>query len=98
MRTKQLIERIRGVNPHAVDGLLALGFTAAALWSVAERVGGDDAFRDDDFFGIALLLLQTLPIAARSVAPLGALTLAALPAHGRTRGHRRTSRPAPCGA
>jgi signal transduction histidine kinase len=75
MRRKHLIERIRGVNPHAVDGLLALGFTAAALWTMAGRVRGDDAFRDDDFFGIALLLLQTLPIAARSVAPLGALAV-----------------------
>jgi len=74
-RTRQLIERIRGVNPHAVDALLALGFTAAALWTVAARVGGDDAFREDDFFGIVLLLFQTLPIAARSVAPLGALTV-----------------------
>ena len=75
LRTKHLIERVRGVNPHAVDALLALGFTAAALWTVAARVGGDDAYRDDDFFGIALLLLQTLPIAARSVGPLGALTV-----------------------
>jgi len=74
-RTKHLIERLRGIDPHAVDALLALGFTAAALWAVADRVGGDDAFRDDDFFGIGLLLLQTLPIAARRVAPLGALTL-----------------------
>ena len=39
IRTKQLVERIRGVDPHAVDALLALGFTAAALWTVAERVG-----------------------------------------------------------
>lgn len=75
MRTKQLIERIPGVNPHAIDGLLALAFTAGALWTVAERVGGHSAFRDDDFLGIALLLLQTLPIAARSVTPLGALTV-----------------------
>lgn len=74
-RTKYLIERIRGVNPHAVDALLALGFTAAALWTVAERVGEDAAFRDDDALGIGLLLLQTLPIAARSVAPLGALAV-----------------------
>jgi len=82
-RTKYLMQRIRGVNPHAVDALLALGFTAAALWTVAERVGGNDAFRDDDFFGIALLLLQTLPIAARSVAPLGALaaSVAAISLH-----------------
>jgi signal transduction histidine kinase len=74
-RTKRLIERIRGVDPHAVDAILALGFTAAALWTVADRVGGNGAFREDDFFGIGLLLLQTLPIAARSVAPLGALTV-----------------------
>lgn len=74
-RTKQLIERIRGINPHAVDALLALGFTTAALWTVVERVGQDNAFRDDDFFGIGLLLLQTLPIAVRSVAPLGALAV-----------------------
>jgi signal transduction histidine kinase len=74
-RVRDLIRRLRSIDPHAVDALLALGFTAAALWTVAERVGGDDAFRDDDFFGIGLLLLQTLPIAARSVAPLGALTV-----------------------
>jgi signal transduction histidine kinase len=74
-RTKHVIERIRGLDPHAVDSLLALAFTAAALWTVAERVGEDDVFRDDDFLGIALLLLQTLPIAARTVAPLSSLTV-----------------------
>jgi signal transduction histidine kinase len=74
-RTKHVIERIRGVDPHAVDSLLALAFTAAALWTVAERMGQDDAFRDDDFLGIGLLLLQTLPIAARTAAPLTALTV-----------------------
>jgi signal transduction histidine kinase len=80
---RDLIRRLRSIDPHAVDALLALGFTAAALWTVAERVGGDDAFRDDDFFGIGLLLLQTLPIAARSVAPLGALivSVAAISLH-----------------
>jgi signal transduction histidine kinase len=74
-RTKHVIERIRGLDPHAVDSLLALAFTAAALWTVAERVGEDDVFRDDDFLGIGLLLLQTLPIAARTVAPLTSLTV-----------------------
>jgi signal transduction histidine kinase len=75
IRTKQAIDWIRGVDPHAFDSLLALVFTAAALWTVAERVGVDDAFRKDDFLGVGLLLLQTLPIAARRVFPLGALTI-----------------------
>ena len=57
-----MIERVRRVNPHAVDSLLALGFTAVALWTVADRVGDDDPYRSDDFFGIVLLLLQTLPM------------------------------------
>ncbi len=74
---KQLVERVRSANPHAVDAVLALGFTGAALWTVAERVGHDDPYRNDDFFGIALLLLQTLPIAVRSVAPLLALIVSA---------------------
>jgi signal transduction histidine kinase len=74
-RTRDIIERIRSVNPHAVDALLALAFTAAALWTVAARVGNDDVFRDDDFAGIGLVLLQTLPVAARTVAPLAALSV-----------------------
>jgi hypothetical protein len=74
-RLKHLIEGIRSVNPHAVDSLLALAFTAAALLTVAQRVGEEDVFRDDDFFGVALLLLQTLPIAARRVAPIRALSV-----------------------
>jgi signal transduction histidine kinase len=74
-QAKRLFERIRGVHPYPVDALLALGFTAAALWTLAERVGGNDAFRDDDFFGITLVLLQTLPIAVRRVAPLMALAV-----------------------
>jgi signal transduction histidine kinase len=75
MRTKGLFERIRRVDPHAVDALLALAFTVAALWTVAARVGDDDRYRSDDFLGIGLLLLQTMPLAARRVAPLGALAL-----------------------
>jgi len=76
MRASTLFERIRNVNPHAVDALLALCFTVAALWNVAVRVGGnDDAWRHDDALGIVLLLLQTLPIAARTAAPIAALTV-----------------------
>jgi signal transduction histidine kinase len=67
--------RLGRIDKHAVDFVLALAFTIAALWTVAERVGKEDVFLDDDFFGVALLLLQTLPIAARRVAPLAALTV-----------------------
>ena len=75
-RTQRLIERIRAVNPHALDAVLALSFTTAALWTVAGRVsGGNEPYRDDDALGIVLVLLQTLPIIARSVAPLAALTI-----------------------
>jgi signal transduction histidine kinase len=75
-RKPSLVDRIRGVNPHAVDAFLALVFTVAALGTVANRVGDqDDVYRGDDFFGIVLLLLQTLPLALRSVVPLAALTV-----------------------
>jgi signal transduction histidine kinase len=71
---KRLIDRIRGIDPYAVDAVLALAFTGGALATVAERVGDpDDVWRQDDAFGIILLLLQTLPIAARRAAPLTAL-------------------------
>ncbi|HEY7467025.1 MAG TPA: sensor histidine kinase [Dehalococcoidia bacterium] len=72
------MERLGRIDRHAVDFTLALAFTIAALWTVAERVGKEDVFLDDDFFGVALLLLQTLPIAARRVAPLAALTISVL--------------------
>ncbi len=74
---QRVLERVRGVNPHAVDAALALVFAASALFTAAARFGDDDRYRDDDTLGIVLLLLQTLPIAMRSVAPLGALTVSA---------------------
>ena len=75
VQTKHLLERIRGIDPHAIDALLALVFTAAALATVAMRVRHNDGYRSDDIFGITLLLLQTLPIAARTAAPLAALSV-----------------------
>ena len=39
------LTRARNVNPHALDALLALLFTAAALWNVRERTGESDGFR-----------------------------------------------------
>jgi signal transduction histidine kinase len=70
------MERLRGIDPHALDSLLALAFTAAALWTMADRTGiGEDEFRSDDLLGVVLVLLQTLPIALRRVAPLVALSI-----------------------
>ena len=66
-RTGDWIGRVRAVDPHAVDALLALVFTGIALATLVGRTGGDDAFRGDNFFGVGLVLLQTLPIAARRV-------------------------------
>lgn len=74
-RAAPLFQRLRDVDPHAVDAFLAIAFTAVALWTVAARAGNEDEFRRDDFLGIGLLLLQTLPIATRRVAPLAALTV-----------------------
>lgn len=76
-------DRARNVNPHALDALLALVFTSAAMWNVTDRVGENDGFRRDDALGTILLLLQTVPIAARTVAPLGALfvSVAAISLH-----------------
>ncbi len=73
---KRLVDGARDINPLALDAVLALAFTAGALWTVAERIGGNtDTYRKDDFLGVALLLLQTLPVAARRVAPLTAVAI-----------------------
>jgi signal transduction histidine kinase len=70
-----LLRRIRAIDPHAVDALVALALTVAALVIVVGRINGDDEFRDNDFLGMALVLLQTLPLAMRRVAPLGVLVV-----------------------
>jgi signal transduction histidine kinase len=74
-QTRNVVKRIRAIDPHAVDALVALALTVAALVIVIGRIGGDDEFRDNDFLGTALVLLQTLPLAVRRVAPLGVLVV-----------------------
>lgn len=74
---QRVIERVRRVDAHALDAALALAFTVAALMNVASRIGDDERYRKDDAFGVLLLLLQTVPIAMRSVAPIGALAVSA---------------------
>jgi signal transduction histidine kinase len=72
-RVRDLIRRLRSLDPHAFDALVALAFTAAALWTLIDRVDGDGEFRHNDFLGTALVLAQTLPLAVRRVFPLGTL-------------------------
>jgi len=55
--------------------LVALALTVAALATVVGRIGDDNEFRDIDFLGTVLVLLQTLPLAVRRVAPLGVLVV-----------------------
>jgi signal transduction histidine kinase len=74
-RASDFIRRVRAIDPHAVDALVALALTVSALMIVIGRINGDDEFRDNDFLGTALVLLQTLPLAVRRVAPLGVLVV-----------------------
>jgi signal transduction histidine kinase len=82
-RTSEFTRRVRSVNPYAVDALVALVLTAAALAILIGRTGDQNEFRSNDFLGTALVLLQTLPLAVRRVSPLGVLIVinAALVAH-----------------
>lgn len=79
-----LMQRLRSVDVRALDGLLALLLTAGALTALLSRAGTDrGTFRDDDALGIALVVLQVLPLAARRSAPLPvfALTIVAIDLH-----------------
>jgi len=76
--TRQISERVRRVNPYAVDAVLALAFTVGALWTVASRLNERNVYREDDALSVLLVLLQTLPVAVRRVMPLGALALSVL--------------------
>lgn len=56
-----------GRNPLLVDSLIALGFTAVSLITIA---GGAADFGRIEPVSLALILLQTLPLAFRRVAPV----------------------------
>ncbi|HEU0243289.1 MAG TPA: histidine kinase [Candidatus Limnocylindrales bacterium] len=68
-------------NPLLVDTLLALGLTAVSLVTVA---AGARDFGGVDAVSLALILLQTLPLAFRRVAPIPVflVTMAALIGQG----------------
>ncbi len=63
------------VDPHMVDALLALAFTAGALVSLLVRDAPATGFKEDDAVAIILVLLTTLPLALLRVLPLPAYFL-----------------------
>jgi signal transduction histidine kinase len=69
---------IAAIDPHAIDAAIALALTAAALAILLARNGDDGTFRANDFLGTGLILLQTLPLAARRVYPLGVAVVIAV--------------------
>jgi signal transduction histidine kinase len=82
-RTRDVTRRVRSVDPHAVDALIALVLTGVALGILVGRTGDQNGFRSNDFLGTALVLLQTLPLAVRRVSPLWVVIVigAAVAAH-----------------
>lgn len=70
-----LVRKLREVDPRAIDAFVALALTAAALATMIGRIGDHDEFRSDGFFGVALVLMQTLPLAVRRVSPLAVLAV-----------------------
>ena len=68
-------------HPFAVDTLIALGLTALSLITIA---GGAGDFGSVEPLSLAFILLQTLPLAFRRVAPLlvFVVTFGALLGHG----------------
>lgn len=73
---------LRRLDPRAFDAAAALALSLVAIAIVAGREAGG-VFRPDDAAGLALALAQTLPLAFRRRAPLGAAVIisAALIAH-----------------
>ena len=60
-------------NPVIEDIAIALIVTAVALISLSTAAGSEAGFRDNDLVGVLLVLLSTLPLAARRLAPLSVL-------------------------
>ena len=72
-RLGTLTDRLRGANPLVVDALIAIAFASLAVVEIQSAAESQEGFRDSDGLGALLVLAQTLPLAARRVAPLGSL-------------------------
>ena len=74
-RISDLVTRVRAIDPHLLDALVALGLTVAALGILVGRIGEENQFREIDLPALALVLLQTLPLAVRRITPIGVLVV-----------------------
>jgi signal transduction histidine kinase len=74
-RVGGLTRLVREADPRAIDVLVALVLTIAALAQVFGRWGQPSPFRQDDVLGTTLVLLQTLPLAVRRTWPIGVLVI-----------------------
>ena len=66
---------VREIDARAIDALIALVLTVAALGTLIARGGTATGFRPDDLLGTVLVLMQTVPLVLRRVAPLGVLAV-----------------------
>ena len=66
---------VREIDTRAIDALIALVLTVAALGTLIARGGTATGFRPDDLLGTVLVLMQTVPLVLRRVAPLGVLAV-----------------------
>ena len=65
-----LINRLRRANLLVVDVLIASAFIGIGMWALNSISGSEQGFRDKGPLLVVLILLQTLPLALRSTAPL----------------------------
>src|SRR5262245_52574628 len=70
-RSPVLMRLIRETHARVFDVLVAVVLSLAGVAIMAARPSEGGEFRDNDALGVALVLLQTAPLAFRRVAPLG---------------------------
>ena len=65
-----LTDHLRRANQPVLDVLIASAFIGIGMWALDSISGSEQGFRDKGPLLVVLILLQTLPLALRSTAPL----------------------------
>ena len=65
-----LADHVRRANQPILDVLIASAFIGLGMWALSSISGSEQGFRDKGPLLVVLVLLQTLPLALRSTAPL----------------------------